>query len=357
MKTIVITGGLGFIGSHICVELIENSYNVIIIDNLENSSEDVYDSILNITKSDKKKCKLYICDLCDKNITFGLFNLICKSCKIHGIIHCAGKKSVGESIHKPLLYYNDNISMTLNVLQCIEKHNIPNFVFSSSATVYGTSNNNSILKEDSIVGCDITNPYGKTKYMQEEIIKDFSVNHKDKTFIILRYFNPVSAHKSGLIGENPNGKPNNLMPYILRVAANNNSIGWHDECYKLLTIFGNNYLTDDGTCKRDFIHVVDLANAHVSVFDFELKFSKHYWVFNVGTGNSKSVLEIVNAFKSCNNIDISYKFGDPREGDIANMMCNCERINSVVGWKSKYTLDDIVIDGWNYMKKYLKNDS
>ena len=349
-ETIIITGGLGFIGSHICVELIEKGYNVIILDNLENSTEDVYRNILNITKSNVLNCQLHICDLRRKDDTHKLFNTMCTSIPITGIIHCAGKKAVNESIHNPLMYYNDNLSMTINMLECVEKYNIPNFIFSSSATVYGTANGNDILTEDSVIGVGITNPYGKTKYMQEEIIKDFAKKNKNTTFIILRYFNPVGAHKSGLIGENPNGIPNNLMPFILRVSANNNNIGWFNECYNVLTIYGKTYSTPDGTCQRDFIHVVDLAKAHVSVLDFNSKHNNNYWSFNVGTGNGTSVLDIVKAFKKYNNVKLEYVFGEKRTGDIPIVVCDCNKINTIVGWTPEYTLRDIVIDSWNFTK-------
>lgn len=348
MNTIIVTGGLGFIGSHICVELLSKNYNVIIIDNLENSSLSVYDRILHISQVDKCRCNLIVLDLTNMNALTNWFSDIIEEYNITGIIHCAGKKAVNESIHKPLLYYRDNLTMTLNILECMDKYDIENFVFSSSATVYGTANGNATLYETSKVGSNITNPYGKTKYMQEEIIRDFAKNHHDKCFIILRYFNPVGAHESGLIGENPRDIPNNLMPYIIRVAAHNADIGFPEKAYEQLTIFGNDYNTYDGTCVRDFIHVVDLARAHCDVLVFENKASQSIWTFNVGTGHGTSVQEIVDAFAKENNTALPYKYGVKREGDIPVVVCDCSLIDSTVGWSATHTLHDIVRSAWNF---------
>lgn len=289
LLTILVTGGLGFIGSHICVELLQKRYRVIILDNCSNSEESVYDAILHLTESNKTKCIFHRMDICNKSSCDTIF----KKYTIHSIIHCAGKKSVNESILKPLRYYRENLTMTLNLLECVDTYNIPHFIFSSSATVYGESNMGNQLIETDIVGLRITNPYGQTKYMQEQIIRDFAMNNLDKTFVLLRYFNPVGAHPSGLIGENPKNNPNNLMPYLLRVAANNCGIGYPGDRYKMLTIFGTDYETPDGTCIRDFIHVVDLAKAHVNAIKIDAAYKGHVWVFNIGTGKGTSVQEMV----------------------------------------------------------------
>ena len=349
MSTVVITGGLGFIGSHICVELLQSNYNVIILDNLENSSIDVYDKLLQLTNTTKKQCMLEIVDITDRSKTFAIFKKYAKIYNISGIIHCAGKKSVNESIRKPLIYYRDNLNMTYNILECVELFNIKTFIFSSSATVYGNANGSVPLTENSTTGIGITNPYGQTKYMQEQIINDFAVNHNDKAFINLRYFNPVGAHKSGMIGENPKDIPNNLMPYILRVAANNNGYGFDDDVYKQLTIFGDDYNTLDGTCIRDFIHVVDLAKAHVAVLDFPRKQEQTVWTFNVGTGNGVSVLELVNAVKTYNDVDITYVFGKRREGDVEKVVCDCTYIKEVVGWEAQETIESIATSSWDFI--------
>ena len=338
---ILVTGGLGFIGSHICVTLLENNYNVIVIDNLSNSKIDVLDKIKFITKRDN----ITFCqeDLLDKNKITEIF----KNNNIHGIIHCAGLKSVGESIQQPLKYYYENLTMTINLLQIIKQYSIKKFVFSSSATVYGSVPNDEPFKETDTIGQNITNPYGQTKFMQEVMLKDYASKNKDTNFIILRYFNPVGAHKSGLIGENPNGIPNNLMPYILRVAANNNTLGFNENVYEKLTIFGNDYNTKDGTCIRDFIHVVDLANAHLKAIQYNPK--DNYEVFNIGTGNGNSVLEMVETFKKVNNVELSYVYGSRREGDPDIVTCITSKANEKLGWKTKLTFEDMVKDSWNFI--------
>lgn len=339
--SILVTGGMGFIGSHICVELLNLNYNVIIIDNLSNSNINTFDKIKKITNNDN--ITFYNIDLLDYDILFNIF----KSNNIDTIIHCAGLKAVKESIDLPLKYYNDNLNMTFNLLKLIKKFNINKFIFSSSATVYGL--NNKIFTENDIIGQNITNPYGQTKYFQEVILKDFSKQNKNTHFVILRYFNPVGAHKSGLIGENPNGIPNNLMPYIIRVACNNNINKFTDEIYNKLTIFGKDYDTCDGTCERDFIHVVDLAKAHIKAIEY--KNENNYDVFNIGTGQATSVLKIVNKFIDCNKTVLNYKFGNRRVGDPSKVTCDVSKANNILKWKSELSLDDMVKDSWNFASK------
>ncbi len=328
---ILVTGGLGFIGSHIVVELLNNNYNVIVIDNLSNSKITVKDKIKLITN---KSFELFIFDICDKLLLEDLF----KKYKISIIIHLAGLKSVNESIKKPLLYYNKNIISTLNLLEMVEKYDVKKFIFSSSATVYGIPTEIPLF-ENSQVGLNITNPYGKTKYMIEEIIKDYNYSNNLCKFVILRYFNPVGAHSSGLIGEDPNDIPNNLMPYILKVATNK---------YDKLSIYGNDYNTRDGTCIRDFIHVVDLAKAHMASIKYNS--DSNYDVFNIGTGKGTTVLELVNTFIYVNNINVPYEFIARRSGDIESNYANVNKANNLLNWTADYSIDIMCRDAYNYAK-------
>ena len=338
---VLVTGGLGFIGSHICVELMKSNHKVIVIDNLNNSDISTKDKIEKISG---KKIKFYMVDLLDFEIVENIF----KKESIESIIHCAGHKAVGESIKIPLKYYKENLTMTFNLMEIISKHPIKSFVFSSSATVYGARDK--VFNEDDTVGLNITNPYGQTKYMQEVILTDFFKNYPNMNLIILRYFNPVGAHSSGLIGENPKDIPNNLMPYVMRVASNNNNIGFTDmKCYEYLTIFGNDYDSRDGTCIRDFIHVVDLASSHVVAIDYNDS-NNNISVFNIGTGNGTTVIELVEAFKNENNVLLNYKFGNRRDGDICTVVCDPTRANNILGWKAKYNIKDMVRDSWNFVK-------
>jgi UDP-glucose 4-epimerase len=328
---ILVTGGLGFIGSHIVVELLNRNYNVVVIDNLSNSKKSVKNKIEQITN---KKCNLFVFDICDKILLEDIFKMY----KITSIIHLAGLKAVAESINKPLTYYNTNLLSTLNLLEMIEKYNVSKFIFSSSATVYGTPIEIP-LYETSQTGLNITNPYGRTKYMLEEIIKDFSLTSKCD-FIILRYFNPVGAHYSGLIGEDPNDIPNNLMPYILKVATKE---------FKELSIYGNDYDTPDGTCIRDFIHVVDLAIAHVK--SLELNSINKLEIFNIGTGKGTSVLELVNIFANTNNIDIPYQFANRRIGDVIINYADTTKANNILNWRAEKSIEDMCRDAYNFICK------
>lgn len=365
MKTftnVLVTGGLGFIGSHICVELLKmktnlglHIFNVIVIDNLENSKYEVIQKIEQTVQNEininvRNRFHVNIFDLLNKEKINAFFD----NNKIDIIIHCAGKKAVGESVQYPLLYYRENINITLNLLENVEKHQIQQFIFSSSATVYGNSSNNdySNLTESSEIGNNISNPYGKTKYFQEEILRDFYKVNSELKCYILRYFNPIGCHQEGLIGENPAGLPNNLMPYIIRVAANNNTNNiFQEESYQQLTIFGNDYDTQDGTCLRDYIHVCDLAQAHIDVL-WSNDEDNNVKIFNVGTGNGTSVLEIVNAFKSQNEnvTELKYIIGKRREGDEPITVCDNTKIIENTLWRPKYDINDMVKHSWNFIK-------
>ena len=329
---ILVTGGTGYIGSHTCVELINEGYDVVIIDNLSNSKEDVVDKIKEITNHD---IKFYKGDCCDKNILEKIFN----ENDIDAVIHFAGLKAVGESVQKPLMYYRNNIDSTLTLLEVMNEHNCKKIVFSSSATVYGDPTSLPI-KED--FPLSTTNPYGQTKLVIEGILKDLYKADPEWSIAILRYFNPVGAHRSGLIGENPNGIPNNLMPYIVKVA--NKEL----EC---LNVFGNDYNTKDGTGVRDYIHVVDLAKGHIKAIDRVLN-SKELDCYNLGTGTGYSVLEMVETFKKVNNIDVPYKIVERRPGDIAACYADPTYAKEKLGWKAELGIEDMVKDAYNFIKQY-----
>ncbi len=325
---ILVTGGLGFIGSHTVVELIENGHNVIIIDNLSNSKIEVLGKIELITGT---KPKFYQMDL----LNFETLQKVFKENKIDGVIHFAGLKAVAESIQIPLKYYENNIIGTINLLKCMQDNDIKNFVFSSSACVYGFPNKNPI-DEDSPSNC-ATNPYGRTKCFIEEILKDCYMANPTFNFTILRYFNPIGAHKSGLIGEDPNGIPNNLMPYILRVAE-----GKSDK----LHIFGNDYDTQDGTCIRDFIHVVDLAKGHVKALEHINNSGLN--IYNLGTGKGTSVLELVNSFNSVNGNLVNYDFVERRPGDVPVNFAKTDKAKNELGFETKLNIEDMCKDSWHF---------
>ena len=325
---ILVTGGLGYIGSHTCVELLNEGYDVVVIDNLSNSKSEVKDKIFEITG---KNIKFYEGDMLDKNILGTIF----KENKIDAVIHFAGFKAVGESVKKPLMYYRNNIDSTLNLLEVMSEAGCKNLVFSSSVTVYGLQDTPKYV--ETMEKKNPSNPYGKTKTMIEEILTDLYVSDNSWNITLLRYFNPVGAHESGLIGEDPNGIPNNLMPYILKVAS-------HElEC---LTIFGNDYDTPDGTCIRDYIHVVDLARGHLKA----LAKLNDISIYNLGTGNGVSVNEIVNTFENVNNLKVNYKYGERREGDLAANYADASKAFSELNWKTEKTLEDMCRDAWNFQK-------
>ena len=326
---ILVTGGCGYIGSHTCVELLNNSYDVVIVDNLCNSKESVISKIENITN---KKVKFYRGDICDRE----LLNKIFSENKIDAVIHFAGLKAVGESVEKPLLYYRNNIDSTLSLCEVMNKFNCKKIIFSSSATVYGNPVKLPIT-EDMPVG-NTTNPYGTSKLYIEGILKDLYVSDNEWSIIILRYFNPIGAHESGLLGEDPNGIPNNLMPYIVKVATG------ELEC---LSVFGNDYDTIDGTGVRDYIHVVDLACGHVKALKKVLNVTGVN-IYNLGTGNGYSVLEMINTFMDINKVDVKYKIVGRRSGDIASCYADPTKAYQELGWKAKFDLSDMVMSAYNY---------
>ena len=330
---ILVTGGLGFIGSHTAVELINQGYEIIIVDDLVNSSEKTLGKLKEITGVEPK---LYKYDLTDLELTNKIFD----ENEIDAVIHFAGLKAVGESVKIPLDYYSNNLESTINLLKAMKSHNVKKIIFSSSATVYGDPG---IHKYHEELGRGIpTSPYGATKAMIEEILEDLYKSDNTWSIAILRYFNPVGAHESGLIGEAPNGIPNNLMPFIMQVAAGKR------EC---LNIFGNDYPTRDGTCIRDFIHVVDLAEGHVKALEKINSEDHGLYVYNLGTGNGVSVLEMVTAFEKVNNLKLNYKFADRREGDLPEYYADASKANKELGWTAKRTIEDMCKDSWNFAKR------
>ena len=328
--SILVTGGTGFIGSHTVVELLEKNEDIIIVDNFINSKPDVLDKIRKISN---KNFKFYEVDLLDEAKLEKVF----KENNIEEVIHFAGLKAVGESVEKPIEYYHNNITGTLILLKLMKKYNCKKIIFSSSATVYGIPKEVPI-KEDFPLAT--TNPYGSTKLMIEQILNDVCVSDKDFCAILLRYFNPIGAHKSGLIGEEPNGIPNNLMPYINKVAK-----GELDH----LNVFGNDYNTVDGTGIRDYIHVVDLAKGHVKALEKARKMVGAE-AYNLGTGNGYSVLQIVKAFENATGVTIKYEITSRRPGDVAECYSDPSKALKELGWKAEKTLDDMCRDAWKFAK-------
>ena len=328
---VLLTGSCGYIGSHTLVELLDRGYGVVGIDDFSNSKRDVIDRVKKITGKD---FKFYEGDVCDKSILKKIFD----ENKIDVVIHFAGYKAVGESTSKPLMYYRNNIDSTLSLLEVMDEYNCHNFIFSSSATVYGKPHSLPI-KED--FPLSTTNPYGTTKLTIEYILKDLYKSNNEWNIVILRYFNPVGAHKSGLIGENPNGIPNNLMPYIVKVA---------NKEYDHLNVFGNDYDTFDGTGVRDYIHVVDLAIGHIKAIDDILN-NCGLDIFNLGTGNGYSVLDMVNSFERVNGVKIPYEIKPRRDGDIDACYADPSYAYEKLGFKANYNLDDMCKDAYNYVNK------
>ncbi len=327
---ILVTGGTGYIGSHTVIELINQNHTVTIVDNLSNSKEEVINRIETITGT---RPALHVFDLED---TTQLSNLFANN-NFDAVIHFAGLKAVGESVQKPLAYYRVNINSTLSLLEAMQRHSVHKLVFSSSATVYGSAP--IPYSEESPVGQGVTNPYGQTKYMIEQILRDTATADDKLEFSLLRYFNPVGAHPSGLIGEDPQGTPNNLMPFIAQVAS-----GRRDQ----LSIFGNDYDTPDGTCIRDYIHVVDLAKGHVAALEHLSAGARAY---NLGSGKGTSVLELVNAFISSTGQNISYTFAERRAGDLPEFYANPARAFSELDWKTELSIEDMCRDTWNWQSK------
>ena len=329
--SILVTGGAGYIGSHTCVELLNRGDDIIILDNFSNSSPRILDKIREITKKD---FKFYEADLLDK---FTLEKVFSEN-KIDCVIHFAGLKAVGESVEKPLEYYSNNITGTITLLETMRKYNCKKIVFSSSATVYGTSESMPIKEHFPL---STTNPYGSTKFMIEQILQDLYIADNSFGIVILRYFNPIGAHESGLIGEEPSGIPNNLMPYIVRVASGE---------LEVLNIFGNDYDTKDGTGVRDYIHVVDLSLGHLKAVD-KIKNETGIKIYNLGTGNGYSVLEIVENFEKATGKKVNYKITNRRPGDIAICYADVTKAREELGWTAKKGIEEMCKDSWNYIIK------
>lgn len=323
---ILVTGGTGYIGSHTCIELLKNGYEVVIIDNLINSKESV---VGKIEKLSGKSIKFYKCDILDEEGMDRVFS----DQKIDAVIHFAGLKAVGESVAKPITYYHNNITGTLLLCKVMRKHGCKNIVFSSSATVYGAPKSVPI-KED--FPLSTTNPYGSTKLMIENILRDIYVSDNEWNITLLRYFNPIGAHESGLIGEEPNGIPNNLMPYIVKVAAGQ---------LPYLNVFGNDYPTHDGTGVRDYIHVCDLAVGHIKA----LENLGGVRVYNLGTGRGYSVLDIVKAFEKANGVKVPYIIKDRRPGDIAECYADPTKAKNELGWVAVHGIEDMCSSSWNFL--------
>lgn len=326
MMKVLVTGGLGFIGSHTVVELLEKDYDVVIIDNLSNSEVIVLDKLEKLTG---KKIPFYEIDCCD----YEKLEKIFKKYKFGAIIHFAGYKAVGESVAKPYMYYSNNLNSTMNLANLATEYKVPRFIFSSSATVYGdqTPPLTELMEKK-----ETSNPYGETKAMSERILSDISKANKGFSVVLLRYFNPIGAHKSGVIGEKPSGIPNNLMPYITQTAK-----GIREKLY----VFGDDYDTPDGTGVRDYIHVVDLAKGHVAALECDFEGVE---VFNLGTGKGTSVLEIVKAFEEVNKIKIPYVITDRRPGDISASYADANKAKKLLNWEAKLTIKDMVKDSWNF---------
>ncbi|MGN1133622.1 MAG: UDP-glucose 4-epimerase GalE [Oscillospiraceae bacterium] len=331
MKNILVTGGAGFIGSHTCVELLDAGYGVIVVDNFSNSKPEALKRIKQITGKD---LKFYENDILDLPALEKIF----EENKIDAVIHFAGLKAVGESVHKPLEYYHNNITGTLMLLKAMQKYGCKNIVFSSSATVYGVHNKAPFV--ETMPTNSSTNPYGYTKVMIEQILKDVYVADNEWSIALLRYFNPIGAHKSGLLGENPNGIPNNLFPYIAQVATGK---------LKCLGVFGDDYDTPDGTGVRDYIHVVDLARGHLNALQYILD-NKGVEAINLGTGKGSSVLDVLHAFERACGKKLPYEIKPRRDGDIATCYADTTKAKELLHWEAEYDIDDMARDGWNFTK-------
>lgn len=330
--TILLAGGAGYIGSHTAVELLSSGHDVVIVDNYSNSSPE---AVKRVEEISGKKVISYEADVKDHSAVLDIM----KSKHIDCVIHFAGLKAVGESVKKPLEYYRNNIDTTLTLLECMKETGVHSIVFSSSATVYGEENPIPYVETMKRGSC--SNPYGWTKVMMEQILEDAANADPELSVVLLRYFNPIGAHESGRIGEDPQGIPNNLMPYIAQVA-----VGRRDH----LTVFGNDYPTPDGTCLRDYIHIMDLANGHVKAVEYACG-HKGTEVFNLGTGTPYSVLEIINAFEAANGIKVKYEFGDRRAGDLPKFWANSEKAKEVLGWDTSRNLEDMCRDTWNWQSQ------
>ena len=330
--TILLTGAAGYIGSHTAVELAQAGYDVAIVDDLSNSSEKAVARCEQITG---RKMPFYRADVADRDALRGIFEEV----RPDGVMHFAGFKAVGESVAMPLKYYRNNLDTALSLLEVMGQFGVGPFIFSSSATVYGENVDVPCRETATVGGC--TNPYGWTKFMIEQIARDAAAADPRLSVVLLRYFNPVGAHESGLIGEDPTGIPNNLMPYITQVAVGR---------LEKLRIFGNDYPTPDGTGVRDYIHVVDLARGHVAALSYALA-HKGTEVFNLGTGRGVSVLELVNAFMRATGVEIPYEIVDRRPGDLAECWADPSRAERVLGWHAQKTVEDMCADAWRWQSR------
>lgn len=326
---ILVTGGTGYIGSHTVVKLIEAGHQVIIVDNLVNSSEEVVNRIERITHV---RPLFYAADLVNKEKLATVF----QENSIDAVIHFAGLKAVGESVAKPLAYYRNNLDSTLSLLEVMDKFNVRKLVFSSSATVYGLAD--SPYTESATIGMGVTSPYGQTKFFIEQILKDTATSNDANQFVSLRYFNPVGAHPSGLMGEDPKGIPNNLMPFISQVAS-----GKRDQ----LAVFGDDYPTADGTCERDFIHVEDLARGHLAALE---RLETGYDAINLGSGQGTSVLQLIHSFESVTGEKINYTIAPRRAGDLPAFYADATKANEKLAWKTEKTIEQMCADTWNWQK-------
>lgn len=325
---ILVTGGAGYIGSHTCIEMQNEGYEVVVIDNLDNSSEE---SLKRVEKITGKPVKFYKEDVRDKEALRRIFG----ENKIEAVIHFAGLKAVGESVREPIMYYNNNIKNTIALLEVMSEFDVKKIVFSSSATVYGVATEMPLVET---MPLGAINPYGRTKLFIEEILRDLYVSDNEWSMAILRYFNPIGAHKSGLIGEDPKGIPNNLMPYISQVAVGK---------LEKLHVFGNDYNTVDGTGVRDYIHVVDLARGHVKAIEWALK-NKGCEAFNLGTGNGVSVLQLRDTFVKASGIDVPYVIDPRRPGDPDEVYANATKAKEVLGWEAEFGIEEMCTDTWRW---------
>ena len=341
MRRILITGGTGFIGSHTCISLLSEGYDLFVIDSLKNSSKKSLEKIKEIFKNDNKdintNLRFFEGDLKNKEFIDNIFKeALIDGNPIKGVIHFAGLKAVAESVSKPLLYWNNNVLGSYNLIKSMEENNCRTIVFSSSATVYG-NNFQDLLGEDSKLGP--TNPYGTTKLTVENLLNDvYQTTNKDWKIAILRYFNPIGAHKSGLIGENPLQKPNNIFPIIINSAYTK----------KKLKVFGNDWDTYDGTCIRDYIHVMDLADGHLKALDFLIKNKPEILTLNIGTGRGSSVLELIKTFEDVNNTKVPFEFSERRDGDVCQLVADNRKAKLTLNWSPSKSLKEMCIDGWKW---------
>ncbi|MEQ8906669.1 UDP-glucose 4-epimerase GalE [Ekhidna sp.] len=336
MKNILVTGGVGFIGSHTVVELYNKGYKPIVIDNLSNSQKGVVDGIEKIIGSSIPFEQVDLVDYPSAKAVFQKYNF-------DGVIHFAAFKAVGESVEKPIAYYENNLVSLINLLKLSAEFNVHNFIFSSSCTVYGQPDK--LPVDESFPKLPAESPYGNTKQIGEEIIEDFCTSKPAFKAVSLRYFNPIGAHDSALIGELPIGVPNNLVPFITQTAA-----GIRDK----LSVFGGDYNTTDGTCIRDYIHVVDLAKAHIVALEYSEKMKSNYDFFNVGTGIGFSVLEVIHSFEKVSGMKLNYEIVDRRPGDIEKIYADTKKVNNILGWKAELDLDDMMSSAWKWQKSLIR---